>query len=125
MAPKPDLFTWGPEMARNPPTFGTSRQSRDVPLSRALAWPPSRIYLHGGREMAPKPDLFIWGPRDGPQPPPTFGTSRQSRDVPLAWPQTGSIYMGPRDGPKPPSVRSVPAKPGRFSITELQAERRR
>src|SRR2546421_12519953 len=70
MAPKPDLFTWGPEMARNPPTFGTSRQSRDVPLSRALAWPPSRIYLHGGPEMAHNP--------------PTFGASRQSRDASLS-----------------------------------------
>src|SRR5438445_10629002 len=65
-----------PRWPPNPPTFGTSRQSRDVPLSRALAWPPSRIYLHGGREMARNP--------------PTFGTSRQSRDVPLSprWPPT-------------------------------------
>src|SRR5438445_4656691 len=66
-----------PRWPPNPPTFGTSRQSRDVPLSRALAWPPSRIYLHGGREMARNP--------------PTFGTSRQSRDVPLSprWPPKG------------------------------------
>src|SRR5437588_10164699 len=72
-----------PRWPPNPPTFGTSRQSRDVPLSRALAWPPSRIYLHGGREMAPKPDLFIWGPKWPPNPQ-TFGASRQSRDASLS-----------------------------------------
>src|SRR5439155_25739519 len=72
---KPPIHVGGPEMAPNPPTLGTPRETRGAPRARASAWGP---------EMAPKP--------------PTLGTPRETRGAPRsrasAWGSTGGSARG-------------------------------
>src|SRR5438477_3671267 len=95
----------GLERPPNPPTFGTPRQSRGVPLH-------PRDVRNGPAE----PWAFLYTPA-------TFGTRRQSRGVPLHPATFGTPRQSRGRSSTPRDVRNGPAEPWAFLYTPRRSER--